>query len=196
MRYCIFSGTFNPVHNAHLGMAKNVLEEFKFDEILFIPAYMQPHKNLAYCKRSAPHRMEMLKLALMKYPKFKLNTIEFDRKGLSYTYITILELYKRLPDIEGKINFVIGTDAFLNIYKWHDAKNLVKLLDFIVLIRDDEELELCKQLDDVRFRVLQSDKMDISSTMVRNMVKEGQDITSLVPLEVKEYIEKHRLYRE
>lgn len=196
MRYCVFSGTFNPIHNAHLGMAQKVLEEFKFDEILFIPAYIQPHKNLAYCKRSAPHRLEMLKRALTKYPKFILNTIEYDRKGLSYTYLTILDLYRVLPDIEGKINFVIGTDAFLNIYKWHDAKNLIKLLDFIVLIRDDEELEACKQLEDVRFRVLQADKMDISSTMVREMVKSKQDISHLVPIEVKEYIEDNHLYRD
>jgi len=196
MRYCVFSGTFNPIHNAHLAMAEHVLNEFKFDEILFIPAYMQPHKNLAYCKRSAPDRLEMLKLALKNYPKFRLNTIEFDRKGLSYTYITILELYKRLKDVEGKINFVIGTDAFLNIYKWHDAVNLVKLLDFIVLIRDDKELEQCKELEGVRYRVLQSDKMDISSTMVRNFVKEGKDISYLVPKEVNEYIIKHHLYKE
>lgn len=196
MKYCIFSGTFNPIHNAHLGMAQKVLDEFKFDEIIFIPAYMQPHKNLAYCKRSAPYRLEMLKLALKKYPKFILNTIEFDRKGLSYTYITILELYKRLPDVEGKINFVIGTDAFLNIYKWQDAKNLVKLLDFIVLIRDDKELEMCRELEGVKYRVLQSDKMNISSTMVREMVKLGQDISELVPPEVKEYIEKNHIYRD
>lgn len=196
MRYCVFSGTFNPIHNGHLGMAKRVIEEFKFDEILFIPAYIQPHKNLAYCKRSAPHRLEMLRLALEKYPQFKLNTIEFDRKGLSYTYITILELYKKLPDIEGKINFVIGTDAFLNIYKWQDGQNLVKLLDFIVLIRDENELELCKELKDVKFRVLQSDKINISSTMVREMVKSKQDISALVPPEVKEYIEQNHLYRD
>ncbi|MCR4880451.1 MAG: nicotinate (nicotinamide) nucleotide adenylyltransferase [bacterium] len=196
MRYCIFSGTFNPIHNGHIGMAKKVIEEFKFDEILFIPAYIQPHKNLAYCKRSAPHRLEMLKLALEKYPNFKLNTIEFDRKGLSYTYITILELYKRLPNIEGKINFVIGTDAFLNIYKWQDGQNLVKLLDFIVLIRDEKELEMCKELKGVKYRVLQSDKINISSTMVREMVKSKQDITELVPPEVKEYIDKNRLYRD
>ncbi len=196
MRYCVFSGTFNPVHNAHLGMAQKVLDEFKFDEILFIPAYIQPHKNLAYCKRSAPHRLEMLRRALLKYPKFKLDTIEYDRKGLSYTYLTILDLYRKLTDIEGKINFVIGTDAFLNIYKWHDAKNLVKLLDFIVLIRDEEELEACKKLEDVRFRVLQSDKMDISSTMVRDMVKAKEDISNLVPPEVKAYIEENHLYRD
>ena len=196
MRYCVFSGTFNPVHNAHLGMAQKVIEEFKFDEILFIPAYIQPHKNLAYCKRSAPHRLEMLRLALEKYPQFKLNTIEFDRKGLSYTYITILELYKRLPDIEGKINFVIGTDAFLNIYKWQDGQNLVKLLDFIVLIRDENELELCKQLKGVKYRVLQSDKINISSTMVREMVKSKQDISKLVPPEVQEYILENHLYRD
>ena len=196
MRYCVFSGTFNPVHNGHLGMAQRVIEEFKFDEILFIPAYIQPHKNLAYCKRSAPHRLEMLKLALEKYPKFKLNTIEYDRKGLSYTYITILELYKKLPDIEGKINFVIGTDAFLNIYKWQDGQNLVKLLDFIVLIRDEKELELCRELKGVKYRVLQSDKINISSTMVREMVKLKQDISDLVPEDVKNYIEENHLYRD
>ena len=196
MRYCVFSGTFNPIHNGHLGMAKRVIDEFKFDEILFIPAYIQPHKNLAYCKRSAPHRLEMLKIALENYPKFKLNTIEFDRKGLSYTYITILELYKRLPDIEGKINFVIGTDAFLNIYKWQDGQNLVKLLDFIVLIRDEKELEMCKELKGVKYRVLQADKINISSTMVREMVKSKQDISELVPSEVKRYIEQNHLYRD
>ena len=196
MRYCVFSGTFNPVHNGHLGMAQKVIEEFKFDEILFIPAYIQPHKNLAYCKRSAPHRLEMLKLALEKYPQFKLNTIEYERRGLSYTYITILELYKKLPDIEGKINFVIGTDAFLNIYKWQDGQNLVKLLDFIVLIRDEKELELCSELKGVKYRVLQSDKINISSTMVREMVKLKQDISDLVPEEVKNYIEENHLYRD
>lgn len=196
MRYCVFSGTFNPIHNGHLTMAQRVIEEFHFDEILFIPAYIQPHKNLAYCKRSAPHRLEMLRLALENKPQFKLNTIEFDRKGLSYTYITILELYKRLSDIEGKINFVIGTDAFLNIYKWQDGQNLVKLLDFIVLIRDENELEMCKELKDVKYRVLQSDKINISSTMVREMVKSKQDISELVPQEVKEYIEKNHLYRD
>ena len=196
MKYCVFSGTFNPIHNGHLGMAKKVIEEFKFDEILFIPAYIQPHKNLAYCKRSAPYRLEMLKLALENYPQFKLNTIEFDRKGLSYTYITILELYKRLPDIEGKINFVIGTDAFLNIYKWQDGQNLVKLLDFIVLIRDENELEMCKELKGVKYRVLQADKINISSTMVREMVKSKQDISKLVPPEVKKYIEENHLYRD
>ena len=79
MKYCVFSGTFNPVHNGHLEMAERVLEEFNFDKILFIPAYIQPHKNLAYCKRSAPHRLEMLQQALIKYPKFELDTIEFDR---------------------------------------------------------------------------------------------------------------------
>ena len=87
MRYCVFSGTFNPIHNGHLGMAQRVIEEFKFDEILFIPAYIQPHKNLAYCKRSAPHRLEMLKIALEKYPKFKLNTIEFDRKEIGRAHV-------------------------------------------------------------------------------------------------------------
>ena len=84
----------------------------------------------------------------------------------------------------------------MNIYKWHDAKNLVKLLDFIVLIRDENELEECKKLQDVRFRVLQTDKMDISSTMVRDMVKSHQDISNLVPEKVKEYIEKNHLYRD
>jgi len=196
MKYCVFSGTFNPIHNAHLSMAQKVLDEYNFDEILFIPAYIQPHKNLAYCKRSAPYRMEMMKLALREYPKFKLDTTEFDRKGLSYTYVTILDLYKKLPDIDGKINFVIGTDAFLNIYSWQDAKKLVKLVDFIVLIRDENELEKCKKLKGVNFRVLQSDKVNISSTMVRDMVRDRQDISELVPHAVQTYIEKNHLYRD
>jgi len=76
------------------------------------------------------------------------------------------------------------------------SAEFVYSLDFIVLIRDEKELEACKQLEDVRFRVLQSDKMDISSTMVRDRVKAGEDISNLVPEKVKEYIEKHHLYRD
>ncbi|MCQ2957511.1 MAG: adenylyltransferase/cytidyltransferase family protein [Candidatus Gastranaerophilales bacterium] len=104
MKYCIFAGTFNPVHNAHIEMAKKVLSEFDFDKIIFIPAFIQPLKDKNSCKNTALDRLNMLKSALKNHPDFEINTIEYDKKDISYTYNTILELYKTIPDIEGKIN--------------------------------------------------------------------------------------------
>ena len=196
MKYCLFSGTFNPVHNAHILMAQKVLKEFNFNKIIFIPAYMQPLKDYDYCKLTAKHRLNMLQAALKNYPEFEVNTIEYDKKDVSYTYNTILELYKTLPDIEGKINFIIGTDALINIEKWYEYEKLIQLTDFILLIRDNNDLEKCKKIKNINFKLLKSDKINISSSQIRNLVKNNEDISKLVPKEVQEYIKQNNLYTE
>jgi len=196
MKYCVFSGTFNPIHNAHILMAENVMNSFDLNKIIFIPAYMQPHKDYDYCKITAEHRLNMLQAALKKYTHFEVNTTEYERKNISYTYDTIIELYKTLPDIEGKINFIIGTDALVNIEKWYEYKKLIKLIDFILLIRDEDDLEKCKKINNINYKILKNDKINISSTQIRNMVNNKEDISGFVPKEVRDYIEKHKLYIE
>ena len=96
MKLCIFAGTFNPIHNAHLAMAQYVLDNFEFDKILFIPAYKPPHKD--YDDSMSFHRLEMVKLATQNNPKFEVSDIEFKREGKSYTYLTVLEIYKNMQN--------------------------------------------------------------------------------------------------
>jgi len=169
MKLCIFAGTFNPIHKSHLKMAQLALDNYEFDKILFIPAYNPPHKNTALSE----DRYNMVKLAIQNYPKFEISDIEYKREGKSYTYLTVLELYKRY-NIEGKISFIIGKDAYEKFDTWYEAEKLKKLIDFVVFDRTDG---------------------DISSSKVRERIKAGDTITDLVPKEVGDYIERHGLYK-
>ena len=188
-------GTFNPVHNAHLIFANKVREAFKFDKIIFIPAFIQPFKSHEDCIKSANDRFIMLEKAVKNFPYFEISDIEYKKGDTSYTIETIELLYKRLPDIEGKINLIIGTDAFKNIFKWHRAEELVKIVNFIVLKREMDELPNEKDFKKISYNVLESESINISSTQIRNMVKSGEDITNLVPSEVMRYINGNKLYR-
>ena len=195
MKLCVFQGTFNPIHNAHIRVANFVAEKYDFDKILFIPAFQPPHKELDL--NLSQHRFNMVKLAISKNSKFDISDIEFKRKGKSYTYLTICELYKKF-DIEGKINFIIGTDAFEKIETWYKTNELKKIVEFIVFIRgndfDTSKLESLKnkgyvfKLDILPFE-------DISSTQLRYNVKNGKDIKTYTNKEVEEYIKKHGLYK-
>ena len=139
MKLCLFQGTFNPIHNAHLKICEYAKEKFHFDKILVIPAANPPHKkvdeNLSY------HRLKMAQLAVLDKEYLEVSDIEYLRDGLSYTYLTVKELYEKY-DIEGKINFIIGTDAFKKIESWYESDKLKDMLDFILFAREGEkELE-------------------------------------------------------
>ncbi len=193
MKLCIFSGTFNPIHNAHLKMAEYVIENFGFDKILFIPAYKPPHKN--YEPYLSIHRYNMVKLATANNPHFEISDIEFKREGKSYTYDTVTELYK-LYNITDKINLIIGTDAFKQIETWHESEKLKKIVDFIVFIRENEKVDLnYLKNKGYNFKFAPMQFIDISSTDIRERIKTGKPIKGLVNNEVEEYIKENGLYR-
>lgn len=150
-------------------MAQWALDKYNFDKILFIPAFNPPHKDT----NLSEHRYKMVELAIQNHPKFEISDIEYKREGKSYTYLTILELYKQY-DIEGKINFIIGKDAYENFDTWYEAEKLKNLINFVLFDRAD---------------------VDISSSKVRERIKTGKPITDLVTEEVGDYIEKHGLYK-
>ena len=194
MKLCVFAGTFNPIHNAHIKMAEFVLENFKFDKILFIPAYKPPHKY--YDKSLSQHRYNMVELAISENKNFDISDIEFKREGKSYTYLTIKELYSKF-DIDGKINFIIGTDAFEQIETWYETDKLKELIDFIVFVRKNEVVDFSKLKEKgYNFSFTKMDFLNISSTEIRQKIKSNEDISTLIPIKVKEYIDKNGLYRD
>ena len=195
MKLCVFQGTFNPVHNAHLRVADFVRKNFNFDKILFIPAFCPPHKQSD--PEMTSHRLNMVKLAISHNSCFEVSDIEYRRGGKSYTYDTITELYNEY-DVEGKINFIIGTDAFEKIESWYRTDELKDVVKFIVFVREDnfdisKYDNLKRKGYDFEFQTLSFE--DISSTDLRNKIREGLDISEFVPKEVKEYIIKNGLYR-
>ena len=190
MKLCVFQGTVNPIHKAHLTMADFVLKNYDFDKIFFIPAFKPPHKD--YDENLTPHRLQMVKLATQFNPKFEVLDIEYKNDRKSYTYLTILELYKMFQ-IDGKINFIIGTDAFEKIESWYEINNLKKLVKFLVFPRenllDTTKFDALK-LKGYDFEFMQMRFEDISSTQVRN-----GEIKNFVTKEVEEYIDKNGLYK-
>ena len=181
MSICIFPGTFNPIHNAHIKMAKFALKNFKFDKIIFIPAYLPPHKEID--QRLAEHRFEMVKLAIKDIPQFEISDIEYQQEGKSYSLITVKKIIEQY-EIKDRLNFIIGTDAFSKIDSWYKAEELKNLVHFIVFPRRGDVLENKETWD---YELVDMEYVDISSTEIR----EG----NIENTSVKGYIEKNGLYK-
>ena len=195
MTICLFQGTFNPPHNGHLQVAKFVLQTCNFDRIIFIPAAKPPHKTLN--ENEALHRLNMTKLLVKDYPCLYVSDIEFQRKTLSYTYITIQELYKK-ENLTEKPYFIIGDDAFLKIESWYHSSELKDLINFIVLPRDnDYDEKKYKELKEkgYNYKRLNMPEIDISSTQIRELCQKRLPLNNLTSKEVEKYIYEHNLYR-
>ncbi len=197
MKLCVFCGTFNPIHNVHLAMANYVRNHFNFDMILFIPAYKPPHKQID--DERANHRYNMVKLAISGESKFNISSIEFRHEKYSYTVNTIKELYNMYPNIEGKISFIIGTDAFLKIEDWHQANVLKTLVKFLVFPREEKFNPKQGRIERLRengyeFDIVNMPFINLSSTVLRSRIRNEKSIGSLIPESVHNYIEKNGLY--
>ena len=195
MRLCVFQGTFNPIHKIHLEVAKFAKHFYKFDNILFIPAYIPPHKTID--KNLAKHRFNMVKLAISNYNYFDISDIEYKNNENSYTYNTIKELYKKY-DVTGKINFLIGTDAFIKIESWYKSEQLKDLVHFIVFKRtnnfNESDFEYLKE-NGYDFEFSPMNYIDVSSTELRKNISSGKSIKDMELPQVREYIKNNGLYK-
>ena len=195
MELCVFQGTFNPIHIAHLRVANFVMEKYSYDKLLFIPAYNPPHKNEDLA--SPADRFNMAKLATKDCSNCEVCDIEYKRQGISYTYLTICEL-KKIYLLKNKINFIIGTDAFEKIETWYETDKLKNLVHFLVFNRgyniNKEKLEYLKK-SGYDFSVETLEFEDISSSFIRQRLKNNESISDFVDKKVKEYIKKNGVYR-
>lgn len=196
MRLCVFQGTFNPIHKVHLEVAKFAKEYYNFERILFIPAYIPPHKSVD--KNLALHRFNMVKLAISEYNGFDISDIEYKREGNSYTYNTILELRKAYNITDEKINFLIGTDAFIKIRTWYKTDKLKELVHFIVFKRTNEFNK--DDFNELRgfgydFEFAAMNYIDVSSTRLRENLGNGISINDMELPKIREYIKEHGLYQ-
>ena len=185
----IFGGTFDPIHLGHLITAQSVKEIRNLDKIIFIPAYISPHKTDA--KPSSPEdRLKMIKIAVDGIPFFDCSDIEVNKGGISYTIDTLRELKKYYD----KIEFIIGYDNIFTFHTWKEPDEIFKLADVIVLKRKSSHPP---QFEDKYFRqaiFVQTRGIEISATDIRERVKSGMPINFLVPPKVMEYIYNHKLY--
>lgn len=195
MNLCIFPGTFNPIHNGHLYMADYVVNNFGINKVLFIPSYIPPQKT--NYPELAMHRYKMVELAMETNPKFEVSDIEYKLQGKSYTYLTLLELYK-IYKIDENIKFIIGTDAFENLDSWYESEKLRKLVDFIVFVRkndfDEKKYDYMKDKG-YNFQFATMEFHDISSSEIRKNIATGISVKEMLPEIEERYIKENGLYK-
>ena len=195
----VFGGAFNPVHNGHINLALHYLNELELDKILFIPTASPPHKS---DDDFAPKedRINMLSLAISSFDKFEISDIEFKLTGKSYTYLTLSELKKIYKNAE--FYLIIGADQMLHFDKWYKYKEILSLVTLCTSARENEKekaeiLSFASRLDGLdmnKFKLLTSPVLKISSSEIRQKIKDGEDFSSLVPKKVYDYIIKRRIY--
>ena len=171
-------------------MAEFALKNYKFDKIIFIPAYIPPHKDVN--KDLAKHRFNMVKLAISKNPKFEISDIEYQSEGKSYSLITVKKIIEQY-NLENRLNFIIGTDAFVQLDSWYHANELKKLVHFIVFPRRGEcDIDYSSfRTKGWDFELTPTSYIDISSTDIRNSkIKNNTDN------KVKDYITENGLYKD
>jgi len=198
-RIGILGGTFDPIHNGHLIMAEIIRGAFELDRVLFIPSGNPPHKK-NQTVTDAEHRYNMVCEALKGNPYFEKSRIEVDREGYTYTIDTLgilNEQYRGIADLY----YIIGADVLYDLLTWKDYEKVFGICKFIAALRPgtgkEGFRERIKYLEDrVSASILEAEipLIEISSTMIRNRVKEGKSIKYLVPETVENYIKKEGLY--
>ncbi len=197
----VMGGTFDPIHNGHLAVAKEVKRKLGVEAVLFIPTGRPPHKETTNITPGR-HRFQMTSIAINGYENFFASSMEIERLGLTYTINTISAL-KKLCRADCEIFFITGADAILEIFSWKDSEKLLSMCSFVAVTRPGfDELSLQRQVEilkkdyNVKLHFLDTLNIDISSTTIRSKIRLGESVEDFVPPFVNQYITKHGLYRD
>jgi nicotinate-nucleotide adenylyltransferase len=215
-RIGVYGGTFDPIHNGHYRVAEAVLKCFAMERILFVPAYVPPHKRTL--EISSPyHRLAMLALATAEAPQMLISTIELEAPSRPYTIETLQRLQSECP--QARLFFVMGADSFRDITMWHEHERILNEYDVIVATRPgyhdgrNTAAHLAQQLQakivDLRGGLLPLSEslvtphiyltdyvvVDVSATDVRRIAAQGGEVHDFVPPAVAAYIAKYKLYQ-
>lgn len=216
MKIGIFGGTFNPVHNGHLRAAEEAAEALSLDTILFIPSGTPPLKTRQI---AAPgHRFAMVRIAVRKNKRFRVLDIETARPGVSFTVNTLDMLLRKYQGAE--IFFILGIDAFLDMPNWWMPDKIISMVHFAVITRPghrfvdltaspyarlnkqslkkldsgEESLQSSLLVSSRQLKMLRITPLEISSTDIRQRMRQRRSIKYLLPEHVESYIISHNLY--
>jgi nicotinate-nucleotide adenylyltransferase len=190
-RVGLFGGSFDPVHVAHLALARAALHSLQLQQLRWVPTGQPWQKSRSIT--AAQHRVAMLQLVIASEPRFVLDKTEIERQGPSYTLDTVRALRAAHPGVQWFL--IIGQDQYTNLHTWHGWQELLQSVVLAVANRPGSLPAPHPSVQRQPHQVLSLPMLDVSATDVRARVAAGQDIAALVPPEVARYIETHRLYR-
>lgn len=216
-RAAIYGGTFDPVHNGHIEVARRVQKLFALDEVIFVPACVPPHKRNTGIS-SAFHRFAMLALATEDDEELRVSTIELDQPDRPFAVETVSRMQQELGDAV-RLFFIMGADSWSEITSWRDWQRLLTICDHIVVTRPGFDVNVAEAdgasitdvrglsaseiisltNDSARPRAFLTDVVfeNVSATGIRAVVREDKsdELRRMVPSVVAQYIEKYGLYR-
>lgn len=190
-RIGIMGGSFDPVHNAHLELALKAQEQYMLTTVLFIPAGF-PVRKLDTIVASPKQRLEMLELACSDYEGFEISTLELERQCVTYTIDTLREL-SECYTAEEKFYLIVGWDAAVDLGTWKDSAEIAQRATVLYAERPGSKKALGLPFNFDCYGI-EMPQRDISSSMVRNMIGAGEDVSELVPARVLTYINECGLY--
>lgn len=180
----LYGGSFDPIHNGHLILARDAMERLELDRVIFLPAHISPHK-MDRPPASAEARFEMLAEAIKDEPGFSVDDREIRRKGPSFTVDTVREFQEEFPG--AKLFYFIGDDNLDELHTWKEIDQLKSLVQFVVLSRAGmpflAEFPMITRL------------VEISSTEIRNRIARGESVRYMVPYPACQVIKKLGLYK-
>jgi nicotinate-nucleotide adenylyltransferase len=190
VRIGLLGGSFDPPHTGHLLAAGDALDALGLDRLLLIPAGIQPLKA-GQASATADQRLAMARLLVADDDRFGVDSVEIDRGGLSYTVDTLTALAARWPGAE--LFWLVGADVLESFAKWREPERIVQLATVVVLQRTGDAPDLARMPGAPR--LLATRRIDISSTEIRQRVRDGKSIRGFVPDAVAGFIAAERLYR-
>ena len=198
MRTGLFGGSFNPIHKGHIALAETVMRELSLDRVILIPSGESPYKS-SEDYVSAKDRLEMCRLAAEDIPNFLVSSFETDREGKSYSIYTAEYFRKEYPSDE--LYWLMGSDMLLYFDKWYRYKDILKLVNIAAVTRTgDDEAALMHTAHNLgeygNIIVVHHRPLVMSSTEIRKMIKNNEDLSCYLNEKVVQYIKMRFLYTE
>lgn len=191
MKIGLFGGSFNPIHNAHVALARTICEQARLDEVWFL---VSPHNPL---KQSSDlldeqQRLKMVELALQDEPKLKASDYEFHLPRPSYTWNTLQNLKADFP--QHTFYIIIGGDNWIAFPQWRNHDDILREYNIIIYPREDSDINAADLPANVT--LVNTPKINITSTMLRNMIGSGRKIKTFIDGRVDDYISENNLYAQ
>lgn len=198
----LFGGTFNPIHNGHIHIARAFADELALDMVVFLPAGNPYHKKEEQTRTDARHRLAMTELAISDDPRFAASDCDIIREGATYTFDTVQIFRQQFPSAQ--LWWLLGSDSLLQLHTWKKWQTLVNQTHIAVAAREGDNIAQAPRelhgwigsaLQNGSLHLLQTPMYNISSTEIRRRIRNGEPVSGLIDPRVENYIARNHLYR-
>lgn len=201
MKIAIFGGSFNPVHNGHVNLVREIAEKVQLDRVIVMPTFISPFKkNSCSFVADGKDRLEMLRLAFEAMPFVDVSDHELSRGDVSYTVNTLTHFKEKYP--EDELFFIMGSDMLLSLNKWHRFEDIMNMCTIIAASRESNssDLQVLKAAADDLSRygkviLAEISAYEMSSTAIREKITKNEDISCYMPEKVVKYITDMQIYK-